>query len=372
MTSIIETNGTTVGEDTSAPAVASLARAKLESLVASGMARTSGLIERVMSEVPEDSVIRGSALGFEIGDDAAVRLAAGAAGWSMHRNALTQAADRAGIPTRYLDSLLARDTDDTSNAWRRGLAQHSLREHFAHEPGRFLIRSVNGQARGFLSDKYRRLDSRPLLDAFVGEARRLGAVPYEGMGSDVRVFLRAIIPTVIEPVPGEAMVLGVEWSNSDYGCGTYSISAFAMRLICLNGMVGANHSKNVHLGGRLGDNIEFSAETYRRDTRTMVSATGDVVRAALGPAAIETQMAAIRHAHSTETNWSKAFAKVSKALSKAEALKVQSAFDGPDVVNLPAGQTMWRFSNALSWVANATEDAERKAELQGMAGAVAA
>jgi hypothetical protein len=46
-----------------------------------------------------------------------------------------------------------------------------------------------------------------------------------------------------------------------------------------------------------------------------------------------------------------------------------SAFDGPDVVNLPAGNTLWRASNAISWIANAESvAAERRLELQELAG----
>ena len=381
MENVIDTDGRMVGADTQAPAVASLARAKLESVVAAGMRRAGPVIDRVLSEVPTDAIVRGSALRFNVAGSGDVSVTRGQGRLGLHRNALGQIADRAGIPLLYLESLAVEDAIDRSepvprivadNTWRRNLAQHALNEHFSHDSGRYLVRSVNGQARGFLSDRFRRLDSRPLLEAFVTGCKGIGAVPYEGLASDVRAYVRAIVPHVYEPVPGEAMVLGLEWSNSDYGKGTYSISAFVLRLICLNGMTGASRTRNVHLGGRLDERIEFSEATYRKDTETMVSATRDVVRGALGPKAIETQMDAVRRAHSQETNWASAFRRVSKALTKAEAESVRSAFEGPDVINLPAGRTQWRFSNALSWVANATEDAERKAELQGLAGQFAA
>jgi hypothetical protein len=368
MSNIIET----VGESVYAPEVASLARAKLEKLVSDGAARTGPIIERIMSEVPNDSIVRADKLGFRVNAEAAVRMGvvgSGSAGWSLHRNALGQLADRAGVPLRYLDALLENGDE---NGWKRELAQKILTDHYAHDGSRYLVRDIGGEARAVLSDRFRRLDSRPLLDAFVSAAGKLGAVPFEGMGSDVRCYVRAIVPTVYEPVPGEAMVFGLDWSNSDFGRGTYQISAFVLRLICLNGMTGANHTRQVHLGGRLSDTIEFSAETYRRDTRTMLSATRDVIAGALGPKAIETQLSAVRQAHASETNWSAAFRKVSKALTKAEAESVKDAFEGPDVINLPAGKTEWRFSNALSWVANRADDADRKAELQALAGDVIA
>lgn len=38
--------------------------------------------------------------------------------------------------------------------------------------------------------------------------------------------------------------------------------------------------------------------------------------------------------------------------------------------DMPAGNTVWRMSNALSWIANSTEDAERRMSLQRLAGEV--
>src|SRR5690606_19711385 len=128
----------------------------------------------------------------------------------------------------------------------------------------------------------------------------------------------------------------------------------------------------IHLGKRLDDNLEYSARTYRLDTETMVSATRDVVRAVMGPAAVQRQIEAIQAAHSQEMSTAQAMRSVSKVLTKAEQGKVKDAFEGPDTLMLPAGQTAWRFSNALSWVANSTESADRKLELQSLAGKFAA
>jgi hypothetical protein len=57
-----------------------------------------------------------------------------------------------------------------------------------------------------------------------------------------------------------------------------------------------------------------------------------------------------------------------KALLKGELEAVKNAFEGPDCVNLPPAQTEWRLSNAVSWIAGATEDADRRLELERVAG----
>ena len=49
---------------------------------------------------------------------------------------------------------------------------------------------------------------------------------------------------------------------------------------------------------------------------------------------------------------------------------VLEKFNSPDIEFLPAGNTSWRWSNALSWLANESKDDRRKLELQNAAGLV--
>lgn len=345
--------------------VIQLARARLEKVVSEGVARAGSVIESVFANVPTDSIVKGAKMVIDVDAEGRVH----AAGGEFHAHAFGQLTERAGVPLPYARSLRE---GGKGAAWQRELLETILRTHYAHDTSRYLVRQAAGQVRGFLSDKYRRLDSRPLLDAFVGGCKDVGAVPFEGVANEVRTSVRAIIPRIYEPVPGEAMVFGLAWNNSDYGAGVYGISAFALRLVCLNGMVGESSLKQVHLGGKLPDDIQFSEKTYALDTRTMVGATTDIVRSTLGPAAIEKRAEAIKVLHASETSFEKAFSKVGAALTKAEQKAAKEAFDGPDQIMLPPGKTLWRASNALSWIANKTDDAERKLELQQAAGKILA
>jgi hypothetical protein len=59
-----------------------------------------------------------------------------------------------------------------------------------------------------------------------------------------------------------------------------------------------------------------------------------------------------------------------RALPKADQKLIVDAYESGDVVNLPPGNTAWRASNAISWVARHTEDAEKRLELERAAGAI--
>jgi hypothetical protein len=356
---------------TSGNDVREIARARLNTVIEKGMASAGAVIDRVLNTIPEDRVVATTAIKGLMTADGELRVGFGNADAlrGVHRHARRQLCDRLGIPNQYADDLCV---SGEGSAWRRNLFGQTLREHLDHAGERFLMRSVDGQVRGVLSDKFRRLDGRPMLDAFVAGCKAIGAVPTEGVATDLRYSVRAIIPTILEPIPGEYMVAGLSQTNSDFGAGQYAVSAFMLRLVCLNGMVGESGIKQVHLGGRLPQNVELSAETYRKDTLTMVSATGDVVRALLGPAAIEKRMDIIRKAATTETDSAAMFKKIGALLSKGEKEAVKQAYEGDDVLMLPAGQTAYRFSNALSWVANSVKDEERKLDLQAAAGAIIA
>lgn len=345
------------------------ARIKLGDIVENGKKNTGAVINRVLNNMPEDVIVDGGRLNFDVEGTGRVMVSRGGGQRGFHRNALGQAAGRFGVPVKYIDSLA---TGAEENAWGRDLLKHTLNEHAQNMGGRYLMRSVDGEVRGFLSDRYRRLDSRPLLNAFVEGCDEVGAIPFEGVATDLRSSVRAIVPKVYEPTEGECMVFGLSWTNSDFGAGTYQVSAFVLRLICDNGLVTESQMKQVHLGGRLPDNLVFSAETYAKDTETMTLATRDIVRAALSTGSMEDRAEAIAAAASDEEGFDivAGIKKAQKTLTKGETKAVKEAYEGGDVLMLPAGNTAWRFSNALSWVANSAEDPERKLELQRLAGAV--
>jgi len=353
-----------------APAAASVGdqhRDILNRKIVSGARSARHLLETIERDAPQDAIVRAGALSFSA---AGGRLLVGFGSdcHSLSSFAMSQVAERAGVPHPYLAGLLGASADD-DGGWRLELARDVLQRHYAHDPGRMLIRTVAGQVRGWLSDRFRRIDSRPLLEALSQEAASLGAVPVDGVVTETRLALKVLLPEILEPVPGEFVALGGEWSNSDFGNGTHSFRAFALRVVCLNGAVAENALRQVHLGARLHDDIELSAQTYRLDTLANASALRDVVRATLGPKGRDRLLGKIQQAHDTTFSGAQ-LATATRRLPKATAKTIADAFTGNDVVNLPPGNTAWRASNAISWVARATEDAEARLDLERLAGAV--
>lgn len=364
------------GYEETASDAARHARSIMETKIAEGRIAATSIFERIQREVPKDRIVAARALDFQPIDSGLLVRAGRNEGMLIHRHALGQMATRAGIPANYLHDLVNAERKDGQDGWMPELAAHSLKEHFRHGAGgsRFLVRSLQREqreeVRGFMSDRYRRLDSRPLLEAFVEACRGVGAVPVDGTGSDTRVTMKAFLPMVFEPVPNEVLCLGVEWGNSDYGAARHTIRAMIWRLWCTNKATMEDSLAQVHLGGRLGDDIEFSDRTYRLDTEASVSALNDTVKGVLGPTKVNTLLAAIRSAHAENVDWARLKPTLLKKLLKGEMKTVEDAFLGDDVQNLPPGKTTWRASNALSWLAGTTKDPDRKLELERVAGEI--
>ena len=195
----------------------------------------------------------------------------------LHSNAVSQLAERMGVPTRYLRDLANGDE------WQQELAATILNQHSDWTPrSRVLVRTVGQQVRGVLSDSYRRLNSVQILTAFVEEAAGQGAVISDAYMNDTKVWAETILPqpiTIPTAKNGDVVIFaGARFSTSDYGDGAVDMRTFLLNGACLNGMVRESVMKQVHLGSKLPDSLALSEHTYELDTKTTVSAVRDLTR----------------------------------------------------------------------------------------------
>jgi hypothetical protein len=230
---------------------------------------------------------------------------------------------------------------------------------------------VNGEIRGFLSDSYRRMDSRPIMLAFVEGVQKYGAVPIDGFALDTHVQLQVVLPHVFEPVDHEVMVIGAAFGNSDFGRGSISVRTLITRVWCTNRAIGSEDLRKIHLGARMDENLVLSQRTYELDTKTMASAVKDIVDFTLSPGNVNKILEGVKKANEEKIEARGMMTFLKKYLRKGEVKDVVEAFASPEIEMLPAGQTKWRMSNAISWIANTKiEDDSRRLELMRVAGAV--
>lgn len=287
--------------------------------------------------------------------------------FNLHPHALNQCTDFVGIPRKFTDDLF-------QSGWGRDLLAHNMNTMYGHipKPSKRLVRVVNDEVRGYLSDRYRRIDTPLCINSFIEAIQKYGAVPIKAKATEVKFHMSAALPQIVEPYPGEPMVAGIAMSNSDYGKGAFEIRFQFYRLLCKNGMMGSDCLRKIHLGARISDDIALSEETHRLDNAAVASATKDIVDQALAPAAVKEKLDFIKTAHEKKIDFGVVMKDLKSGLTKNEAERIGEVYRNGGVEQLPVGDTAWRFANAISWLAGQDEvDTHRSIELEAMAGKVA-
>lgn len=141
-----------------------------------------------------------------------------------------QLGDYLGIPKKYYDRMLVEDTD---------LLAQNVNRWLHREPELRVLRTMDGQARAFLSNRYRCIDHLDLVRVvlpIIGEMQEAQYVSCEL--TDDFMYIKVVNPRLTaDVVPGDTVQAGLIISNSETGLGSVCIQPLIYRLVCSNGMV---------------------------------------------------------------------------------------------------------------------------------------
>jgi hypothetical protein len=159
------------------------------------------------------------------------------------------------------------------------------------EEERRMLRTLDGQVRAVLSDRYRRLDNFDLAESVLPILQQLPEVRFESVElTETKMYLKCITPRLkYEMAPGDVVQAGVVISNSEVGQGTLSVQPLLFRLVCSNGLIAADRSlRKTHVGRALGGEDEriqvYQDDTLRADDKAFFLKVRDVVQAAVSEA----------------------------------------------------------------------------------------
>jgi hypothetical protein len=361
--------------------LAKKAEQRFESWMDAGRVQACSFFTNLQEQTPRDFLLRTEDLGFEF-EGGRLILYTPSNSWQVHSHAMAQIIQRTGIlnggvSRKMIEACSTRlSDDDVPDMWGRDLFLHNLHTIYREtDRARVLVRVVEtpamkaaeerGQIRGFLSDKYRRMNSGPILHAFAEKANEYGAVCFANHEryrptylTDLKVGFSMFLPFVFEPIPGEAMVFGMQVSSSDFGAALLKVQMISMRITCSNMQIMRDDLKKVHLGGQLPDEIQFSEETYRADTKTIALAVRDLVEVVFSPQRINLTLEVIRAANEEKVDAKVLFDKLQRSgkLQKKEKEAVSGLYNGADVELMPPGGSLWRATQALSLFANQKEE----------------
>lgn len=200
--------------------------------------------------------------------------------------ALTQVGTHAGIPVPYMRRMQTEAPD---------LLARNVNHWFQAKPAQRMVRTLDTDARAFLSTRYARIDNlevaETVLPVLADLGQRFGTM--EMVSSEVtenRLYLKAIFPSLRAEIKGTRRVGdfvegGVLITNSEVGLGAVSIKAFARFLACLNGMTRDGGGSWKHVGRRADESEEIYAlltdEAKAADDKALLLKVRDTVAATL-------------------------------------------------------------------------------------------
>jgi hypothetical protein len=218
--------------------------------------------------------------------------------------------DKLGIPMKYYEKLqtqLPGLLDQNVNGWLQQQAGKNV-----------LLRTFEGVekniARAFLSDRYLALDNYDVLFAVLDAIKQMG-VNVEIKNADVtdkRLYLNVVAPDVEIQAEaflkeylkehkgvGNGILSGFTISNSEVGCGQFSVRPRAVIIKCNNGLIRPDDSfSRVHLGGKLEQGaIQWSQETRNRNLQLVMSQVKDAITTYLSKDYLGRIVADIARAH---------------------------------------------------------------------------
>jgi len=318
------------------------------------------------AEAKRDFVAETSDLVF--GDHSLVIGNAGA--YPLTDHAHGQIADRVGIPKRYYDRMKAEAP---------ALLADNVNHWFQETPERRMIRTLSGQARAFLSDRYHRIDNEQITDAVLPvllENGGHGAV-VSCCITDSKLYIQALFPRLEGEVRrGDPVQGGVIVSNGEIGNGALDIRPMVYRLVCTNGLVAGQVADDArlrrnHVGRRIAigeDYSVYSDETLKADDRALALKIRDSIRALMQPQLFHRILAEMRDATQQQpiANPIAAVSELSKTYPMAQG--EQDSILTHLIRN--SDYSKWGMINAITESANDHPSYDRAVELQMLGGHV--
>ena len=297
--------------------------------------------------------------------------------FSISENCHRQIAGRLQIPLKHYFRMLADYRD---------LIVNEVNAIFNNEPQTRLLRTLDGKARAFLSDRYKVLDNDQVLEQVLPPIVK-GDIPSQLLSSNItenNMYLKVLFtgddlaqevgtlrngePDIVRP--------GALVKNSETGMGSMVTEGFFYRDYCLNGCVFGKteifNAKRIHLGGKLVANGEFevfSDETKRKQNELIIAEVADAMKALTNVENVQMMGDALR-ATKEGAQVENAFAAVDQL---AKEVDIRDGEKESVIENfLQDGDfSRWGMINAVTKIANSDSvDYERACELEQIGGSL--
>lgn len=285
---------------------------------------------------------------------------AGQDDFDTEQNFHSQLGESLGIPKPYYERLRQEAPD---------LLVKNVNHWLPSQPKR-MIRTLDGKARAYLSDRYRPLDHFDLMDAILPQIMKTECIVESCEVTPSRLYLKAVSPRITGEVNvGDFVQAGVMVSNSEIGLGSLTVQPLLFRLVCRNGAIVNDLAfRKTHVGrngyGELTQAVQFFRDdTKQASDRAFFLQVRDTVAAVLTPERFQPLVDKMRRAFENP------FAATDVEPIVEEVTKRWTLHDGERksvMAHLIAGGDLSQYGmmNALTRTAQDVQDYDRATELE--------
>lgn len=198
-------------------------------------------------------------------------------GFKINDNAHSQIGQHLGIPAKYYAKMQAESPE---------LLTQNVNHWLHSQTSQRMLRTLDGNLRAFLSDRYRRVDNDEIAETVLPIIAGMKTAQVKSCQiTETRMYIKVVNPRIQAEVKvGDIVQSGVIISNSEVGCGSVSISPLIYRLACTNGMVAQDSGvRKYHIGRANDADMDmgiFKDETIEADDRAFLLKVRDAVTAA--------------------------------------------------------------------------------------------
>jgi hypothetical protein len=286
--------------------------------------------------------------------------------YKVNKHCHGQIAARLKIYKRDYDRLLDKHPE---------LLSHLVQGLFNREPERRMVRTLDGTARGFLSDKFRLdMDNYDVANAALPILQEVPDMKILSVGvTDIKMYIKAQFPRLRSAVKvGDEVTAGIVISNSEVGEGSLHIEALIYRLWCTNGMISGSLLKKYHVGAKQGlaDSVYevLTQETRDKTAEAMRAIIKDVTRAATDELKFEERVQSFRNA--AEDQMEGDVVKGIEVLGNSLNLNQTEQADVLKQLIRGGDTSRWGLANAVTRAAADVDSYDRATELERMGGTI--
>lgn len=278
-----------------------------------------------------------------------------------------QIGSRLKIPAKYYDRMRRESP---------GLLARNVNHWFKANPEKRMIRTLDGDVRAFLSNRYRPLDNFNLAEAVMPTLSKLQCEVKSCEITERRMYIKAVTDRITADIGvGDIVQAGAVISNSEVGSGSLRVEFLVFILSCENGMISGNVIRKYHVGRgnktELDEAVEyFKDETRRADDKAFFMKVRDIVEGTLTQDAFDLTVAKMRAAKKRVISVEADVIEVVEVFSETFGLKdteqsgvLQHLIKGGDLSQLG-------MSNAFTRTAQDVASYDRSTELERTGGQI--